>query len=150
MNSPWKNLQSVNQPTYRLQRVSAGNSESLMLSVPLQPCNEISGQSDGIILMVFSWFLPQALTPLTDKAWLWKKISLSDGFTKTIWGWSIYTGLQGSSLKGSGVSRIRINLAVFSPLFYDICFLFNKKMSRISHYPLFILLGIQSLNCFLL
>lgn len=100
MNSPWKNLQSVNQPTHRLQRASAGNTESLMLSVPLQTCNEISGQSDWIILMVFSRFVPRALTPLTDKAWLWKKISLTDGWTNTIWGWSIYTGLRGSSKNG--------------------------------------------------
>lgn len=95
MNSPWKNLQSVNQPTHRLQRASAGNTESVMLSVPLQTSNKISGQSDWIILMVFSRLVPRALTPLTDKAWLWKKISLSDGCTNTIWGWSIYTGLWG-------------------------------------------------------
>lgn len=116
MNSPWKNLQSVNQPTHRLQRASAGNTESLMLSVLLQLCNEISGQSDWIILMVFSRFVPRALTPLTDKAWLWKKISLSDGHTNKIWGWSIYTGSWGSSQNGqtSGVSHIRINLAMCS------------------------------------
>lgn len=116
MNSPRKNLQSVNQPTHRLQRASAGNTESLMLSVPLQTCNEISGQSDWIILMVFSRFVPRALTPLTDKAWLWKKISLTDGCTYTIWRWSIYRGLWGSSLNGqtSGVSHIRINLAMCS------------------------------------
>lgn len=72
MNSPWKNLRSVNQPADRLQRASAGNTESLMLCVPLQPFNEISGQSDWIILMVFSRFLPRALTILTDKARSWK------------------------------------------------------------------------------
>ena len=76
MNSPWKNLQSVNQPTCRLRRASAGNGESLMLSVPLQPCNEISGQSDGIILMVFSRFVPRALTPLTDKSLAMKENEL--------------------------------------------------------------------------
>lgn len=113
MNSPWKNPRPVNQLTRRLQRTSAGNTESLMLSVPLQTCNEISGQSDWIILMVFSRLVPRALTPLTDKAWLWKKISLTDGCTNTIWGWSIYTWSWGSfSMNGysSGVSYIRINL----------------------------------------
>lgn len=116
MNSPWKNLQSVNQPTHRLQRASAGNTESLMLSITLQTCNEISGQSDWIILMLFSRFVPQAPTPLMDKARLWKKISLSDGCSNTIWGLSIYTGSWGSSMIGStsGVSHRRINLAVCS------------------------------------
>lgn len=121
MNSPWKNLQSVNQPAHRLQRASAGNTESVMLSVPLQTCNEISGQSDWIILMVFSRSVPRALTPLTDKARLWKKISLSEGCTNTIWRWSIYTGLWGvlhewPHQRGSP-DRINLEMCSFQLLF---------------------------------